>query len=386
MGWDVLRKPLRSIVINSVPGAPDAPSFAVTDPSCTSATGTITVTSVTTGLTFSFDGAPFIPYPVDGFTSVAPGIHTLIAQNASSCLSPVTNITVNEQPAIKDSYRVEVSNYNGFNISCQGQSNGYVNITTLSDPSLFTFEWSGPGGFTSSNKDVSALAAGQYSVTISDKNNCAATENITLTEPLARIGMTIDPSVSLDGAYNISCGGEKSGTINVVASNNIGATDFIWSDGGQGSNRTGLGAGTYGIIITDANNCQVDSSITLTEPDPIRLAFEVTNAFCPVLPNGDIRLTVTGGMPGIDYNYLWSDNSTGRNLSSVQAGNYQVIVKDNNLCSVAGTVTVGAQQDICLLLNEAISPNNDGVNDVWNIGNIDLYPDMEITIYNRWGQ
>jgi gliding motility-associated-like protein len=41
---------------------------------------------------------------------------------------------------------------------------------------------------------------------------------------------------------------------------------------------------------------------------------------------------------------------------------------------------------MCLVIPEAFSPNSDGKNDEWNIGLIELYPDVEITIYNRWGE
>ena len=40
----------------------------------------------------------------------------------------------------------------------------------------------------------------------------------------------------------------------------------------------------------------------------------------------------------------------------------------------------------CLIIPNAISPNGDLINDEWNMGMIDLYPDIEIKIFNRWGE
>ncbi len=373
------------ILINTVEGTPAVPEYAVTDPSCTSATGTIAVTSTTTGLTFSLDGAAFIAYPAGGFTPVTPGSHTLIAQNASNCLSPVANITVSDPPDIKDVYTIIPSDYNGYNISCQGQSNGTIDISTTIDPSQLTFNWSGPGGFTSSAKDISGLIAGEYTVIISDKNNCSATEVIMLTEP-ALLSMTIETSVSIDGAYQISCAGESTGSITVMAENGVGVIDYLWDDGTNGNVRTNLAAGFYTIIVSDANNCQITSDVILQQPEPIKLVFDVTRPFCPATPDGEIRLTVTGGIQVTDYTYLWSDNSTTRNITNLTSGSYSVIVTDANSCSVQGSVDLHPQNETCLLINEAFSPNADGINDEWVIGNINLYPDMEITIYNRWGQ
>ena len=380
--------PSANAVINSVAGSPAMPEFAVTDPSCTSTTGTITVTSATAGLTFSLDGAAFIPYPADGFTSMTSGTHTLTAQNGAGCISPVAYVVVSGQPNIKDEYSTELSDFNGFNVSCMGQSNGYIQINTMGDPAQFKYSWSGPTGFTSSNKDISGLVAGEYTVIISDKNSCTVSETFTLTEP-GQLSMTIIPSFSFDGAYNIDCAGSTAASVSVEATNTTGVVSYLWSDGGTGNYRTDLKAGNYGIVLTDANNCQLTSDVTLTEPKPIKLSIEViTQPFCPERPDGSLGLTVSGGIPGGDnsYTYLWSDNSTTQNITNIPAGSYNVTVTDNNSCSVSASVILSAEQETCLIINDAISPNGDLVNDVWNIGNTDLYPDMVVTIYNRWGQ
>jgi gliding motility-associated-like protein len=198
--------------------------------------------------------------------------------------------------------------------------------------------------------------------------------------------MTIDLPLSTDGAYNISCAGEKAASVNVKASNGVGNIDYLWSDGGEGSSRTNLSAGVYGIIIIDDNNCQAADTITLTEPDHILLSFDVTKPYCPDKPDGEIRLAVSGGVPGSDYSYLWSDNSTTRSISNIPADLYDVTVTDANFCTATGSVQLSSEHESCLIMSDVISPNGDLTNDVWNIGNISSYPNMEITIYNRWGQ
>jgi gliding motility-associated-like protein len=207
-----------------------------------------------------------------------------------------------------------------------------------------------------------------------------------MTEP-GPMSMTIDVSLSTDGAHNINCGGESTGSINVVAYNYTVSADYLWNDGGQGDFRSNLPAGSYKVIVTDANNCQIDSTVTLTQPDPITVKVdEIKKATCPDIPDGEIKITASGGVPIPDYSYIWSDKSTTRNITNITSGDYQVTVKDYNSCSLTTTIAVGSERDICLILNDAISPNSDGINDVWNIGNTSLYPSMEVTIYNRWGQ
>ncbi len=298
------------------------------------------------------------------------------------CFGKETQITVWVHPRLR--YTKELSDYNGFNISCYGLSNGYIKIDPSPELSPYSFRWSGPNGFNSSIEDITGLIAGQYNMAITDCNGCTVTETFDLTEP-KRLSMTIDPSISSDGAYNINCAGASTGSVTVSALNNVGLVDYLWIDGAIGSKRTNMSAGIYKVIITDSNNCQADSSLVLTEPESIKIGFEVTNSFCPEKPDGEIRLTVSGGISN-DYTFSWSNKSTEMNLSGITAGKYVVTVTDQNLCSVKDSVRVNPLHDICLIIPEAISPNEDLINDNWKIGNIELYQNVEITIYNRWGQ
>jgi gliding motility-associated-like protein len=73
-------------------------------------------------------------------------------------------------------------------------------------------------------------------------------------------------------------------------------------------------------------------------------------------------------------------------LLDVIPGEYSVIVSDANLCSVGDTVRVKSDKPQCLEIPTAFSPNGDGINDTWEIGRIELYPDIVVEIYNRWGE
>jgi gliding motility-associated-like protein len=103
------------------------------------------------------------------------------------------------------------------------------------------------------------------------------------------------------------------------------------------------------------------------------------------MPDGEILLNVTGGT-NAGYSFLWSDNSTTQNISTAVSGIYSVTVTDMNSCSVSDSVIIHPENEICLEIPNAISPNGDLINDEWNIGLKDLYPEIEITIFNRWGE
>jgi gliding motility-associated-like protein len=233
--------------------------------------------------------------------------------------------------------------FNGFNISCNGMADGSVSINLTSGSPPYVYSWQGPDGFTANTRDISNLKAGQYVLSVTDLNMCTVEDTIVLTEP-GRMGMTITRSESITGGFNLNCAGDKTGTISVQALNYAGAADYLWADGALGADRTGLQAGTYRVIITDLNNCSIDSTITLTAPGPLQLSATVTQPFCSDMPNGEIALTVTGGVP--EYSFLWSDNSTSQNLVNA----------------------------------------TDLINDEWHIGLRELYPEMEVKIFNRWGE
>jgi gliding motility-associated-like protein len=264
-------------------------------------------------------------------------------------------------------------------------SNGYINIEPSQELAPFTFSWTGPGQFSATTEDISGLRAGQYTMLIIDRNNCPTRDTFNLRQP-QKLSMTIEPSVSRDGEFNIDCNGAQTGWVNVSAVNNIGRVDYLWADGYLGSRRPDMSAGTYKILLVDSNNCHADSTVTLEDPEPIRITFDVTDPFCPDSPDGEIRTSVSGGISGSGYFYLWPNGSTGSLLPNVKQGWYAVRVTDANGCTVTDSVRLEGMNKQCLIIPDAFSPNRDLVNDVWNIEHIDLYPAVEITIYNRWGQ
>ncbi|MCX6322165.1 MAG: gliding motility-associated C-terminal domain-containing protein, partial [Bacteroidia bacterium] len=312
--------------------------------------------------------------------------YTIIPVSPTGCNDgPSKIVTVMVNPIFTIASTSSVSNDGSYNINCNGLSNGSIQINLSGGLAPFVYSWTGPDGFTATTKNISGLKAGQYNLLITDSNYCTATETINLTEP-GNLGMTFTLSSSTAGGFNINCTGDSTGYIDIEPINPVKTVDYLWADGIFGKIRMNLPAGDYNVIITDANNCHASSTITLTEPDSMKLIFDISQPFCPDKPNGEIRLNVTGGVMGTDYSYKWSDNSTGRNISNILKGFYKISVKDLNGCSIKDSVIVEPLNETCLIIPDAISPNGDLINDVWNIGLIELYPRNEIKIFNRWGE
>jgi gliding motility-associated-like protein len=314
-------------------------------------------------------------------TGLTEGYYSVTVTDANEC-QKTDSARVNLPPPL--TYTSALSGYNGYNISCYGKTNGSIQINPTSGTYPYVFSWQGPEDYTATTKDISGIGSGEYILLITDNNFCTVQDTIILTEP-GKLSMTIAPSLSNTGEHNINCAGGKTGSITVEAVNNAGLVEYLWADGVIGSERAGLMAGEYKIIITDSNGCSADSAITLTAPGLIILSFSVTQPFCTDMPDGEIILTVTGGANS-GYTYLWSDNSVTQNITTAVSGMYSVTVTDANGCSAMDSVMMHPVNEVCLVMPNAISPNGDLINDVWNIGLKELYPEIEVRIFNRWGE
>jgi len=318
----------------------------------------------------------------EDISGLTQGTYVVTVTDMNGCT--ITDTTqINLPPTVQ--YNKMLSDYTGYNASCYGRADATININMTGGAAPFIFSWQGPSGYTSADQYITGLPAGNYTLLITDVNACTATEVITVTQP-GRMQMTVTLSSSLAGGYQISCAGDSTGSIELVPVNNVGTVRYLWSDGSSAGNRYDLPAGDYGVIITDSNGCLADSSFTLTQPDPLQLTFETTKPWCPDTPDGEIRLTVTGGVMGTDYTYRWSDNSTTATIADALSGPYEVTVTDMNMCTATDTINLDPVNEACLLIPNAISPNGDLINDVWNIGLIEIYPEAEVRVFNRWGE
>lgn len=111
-----------------------------------------------------------------------------------------------------------------------------------------------------------------------------------------------------------------------------------------------------------------------------------SNESCLNSKDGSAYITISGGVP--PYTVTWSSNPTYNNLSidSLTPGPYTVTLTDGNGLTSTQSFIVQASESACeVKIYNGITPNGDGQNDTWIIGNIEAYPDNSVSIYNRWG-
>ncbi|MEJ7677388.1 MAG: hypothetical protein WKG06_05840 [Segetibacter sp.] len=161
-----------TVTVNAQPATPTLPTATVTQPTCTVATGVITVTSPTTGLTFSLNStnpADFTNTTV--FSNLAPGTYTIRAMNAAGCISAGLAVTINAQPAAPAAPTTDVTQP-----TCTVATGA---ITVISGTAGLTFTLSNGNGttITSTTGVFSNLAPGTYTLTFRNAAGCISASN-----------------------------------------------------------------------------------------------------------------------------------------------------------------------------------------------------------------
>jgi gliding motility-associated-like protein len=319
---------------------------------------------------------------IEDISNLTEGNYSVTVEDNYGCIATIDTTLTRPEPLSITIIRP--ADRNGFDISCLGMSDGWLKSIPETGLAPYTYQWRDAGAnIIAATDSVGGLSESTYTVTVTDALSCTITEPVTLTSP-GQISMIVNITPSNGGGYDINCAGDASGRVDISPVNPAGAATYAWSDGGTGSSRNNLVAGDHTVIITDNNGCAADSTFTLYEPDSLNITFTWVAPFCPESLDGTITADVTGGEG--TYYYDWSSGQSTQEITGVTAGMYRVRVTDFNGCSATDSLTIESDNNICIGIPNAISPDGDGHNEFWNIERIALYPEAEVVIMNRWGE
>ncbi|HMK25634.1 MAG TPA: T9SS type B sorting domain-containing protein, partial [Chitinophagaceae bacterium] len=326
-----------TINVNVTAGPPLNATLASAATSCSGASnGTITVTP-TNGIapyTFSLDGgAPVAGAGPYTFINVAAGNHTVIIADAAGCISSALAVTVNAGPQLTTTVTVT-------DALCNGGATGIITVTqpVIGNP---PYQYSLDGVTWQASNVFNGLTAGNYTVYYRESLGCQGSQPVIVSEPA---GMT-----SSAATVAAVCNGDPNGIITITAGGGI--TPYQYSiDGGvnwQPGNVFTVAAGTYTIIIRDANNCTKSQIATVTQPAVLTAASVNANASCNGGSDGVITVNAAGGNPGYTYS-IDGVNFQASNVFNVVPGPYTVTVKDNLGCSTTFNTVVGLTNNLTL--------------------------------------
>ncbi|MEM6348439.1 MAG: gliding motility-associated C-terminal domain-containing protein [Bacteroidota bacterium] len=220
-------------------------------------------------------------------------------------------------------------------VSCTGAANGSLQVFYNSLPpytySLFDAGGNAIQSFTSNNAQNNingVFAPGNYTLTIIDGAGCSHIEAFSIQEPQPL-------QLQLQQQQNILCGGSATGSISLLA--NGGTPNYQYSVGGAfqaNATFTSLLAGSYQVIVRDANNCADTINVTLTENPPLSaLVDSIGTVSCAGGNDGSVRL---GGSGGLGNAYTYSLDGTNYqaaiDFAGLTAGNYTAFVQDSVGC------------------------------------------------------
>lgn len=312
----------------------------VTDASCSNTCDgeiSIVVNGAVPPFTITWSPAPPVGQGTQSINGLCPGDWSCTFTNSNGCDTTVI-FTVDAPPPL-------VASVQTTDATCAGECDGMATCPAVTGGTApYTFLWSPAPGSGQGTDTALDLCAGNYTLLISDANGCDTTIAFVINEP--------PPLQVVPSQTNVTCGGQCDGTASVAVSGGVPTYTYQWTPapgGGQGTaNATGLCAGAYSVLITDANGCTFTQPFTILDAVPLQISLQVLPASCPGDCDGSADVIVTGGQA--PYSYNWQPAPSGGqgtpNATGLCAQAYSLTITDFLGCDSTIAFTVPAPPPI----------------------------------------
>ncbi|MFN0177065.1 MAG: beta strand repeat-containing protein [Saprospiraceae bacterium] len=274
-------------------------------------------------------------------TGLASGIYQVSVTDALGC-SATASATIQAANDV-------VANIAGISgPTCDGLSNGTVNVFIPGNTAGFMFQWSDPVAQVTQN--AQNLTPGNYTVTITNPDGCTKVLN-------AAVPTTAPVTIAVQQINGPLCAGQNNGTAQVLGGGGTGTLSYLWSDplGQTTPVAFALSAGNYTVTVTDANGCTQSQFVNVPGTTPLMAQISgFTAPLCAGQTNGTASTTVSGGTGA--YNWLWSNAQTAQTATNLISGTYTVTITDQNGCSTTATAAILSTPALSLSLVSTVSP------------------------------
>ncbi len=337
-----------------------------------------------------FNNTGSLNYNTANITNAVADTFYVVATDANNC-SISDTIILNQPTQILSNSVIK-------NVLCHDDSTGSIQLYPNGGAGDYNYAWTVADSSYYNVTDSTLshlynLISGVYSVVITDSTNCSVSETYTINQPTqislsadiidnvcyggysGSIDLTVDGGTPAYTGYTYQWTEQNDSIVHNYSNGNFSSTD---------EDIDSLYAGTFNVVVTDLNNCKATATYKVNQPfEGMKLTAKVTDVSCKDQHDGAIDLTVEYGTS--PYIYNWSNNEITEDLENLDGGSYVVTITDVYNCQITDTLVVNVKNIECIHIYNVFSPNGDGVNDTWDIDNIYLYPNVEINVFNQWG-
>lgn len=312
------------------------------------------------------------PDTIPDIANLIAGEHTLTVRDKNLCEKKEV-IVVPQPDKLQVAFTVK-------KVSCFDLPDGsiYANVTGGTLP--YSYAWSNSSfvlGDTTANPIN--LLRDYYKLELTDAFDCKLIDSVLVEEP--------NPLVINLEATDATCFHKPDGEIDLSVDGGTTPYSVLWSNDERTEDLSGLLSDIYKVVVVDVLGCTRYGEILVDQPDSLNFHVVVEEVTCKDQRDGKITIEPEGGTPG--YTAAWSNNRTGFFLDELEGDTYTVTLGDAQQCTYTGTFEVPINNAYCITYEtvpNTFTPNGDGFNDTWIIRNSEVYPKMQVRVYNKWGK
>ncbi|HOS47279.1 MAG TPA: Ig-like domain-containing protein, partial [Bacteroidia bacterium] len=226
-------------------------------------------------------------------------------------------------------------------VLCHADTSGAIDLQPSGGTAPYYFSWSNG----STDEDIDSLAAGEYTVILSDTNGC----QISITDTILQPDSALTASITVT---DITCAGDSTGSILVIPAGGTASYTYLWNNGVVADSLTAIPAGLYSVTVKDSNGCLITLADSVMELNaPIVIDSIVVQPYCLDNILGSVEIIPSGGLS--PFQYAWSNGDTLSVIDTLTAGAYNVQVTDANGCSKSFATVLSDTSNISIQVTGA---------------------------------